>query len=93
MTIIEKFFQIKAQDPMPYCPRAFLSQIYNLAYRNQGFLIVKLMEQEQAPVHYYADTRKGKIIFYKKHGSQRISTEIIGTVESLKKELSMIMPS
>ncbi|SHF56853.1 hypothetical protein SAMN02745133_02993 [Desulforamulus putei DSM 12395] len=93
MTILERIFHIKAQDPIPYCPRAFLQKIYNLAYRKQGFVIVKLLELEQEMVHYYADTKKGKIILIKKIGGQRISTEIMGTVESLKTELSTIMPS
>ncbi|MCL5780657.1 MAG: hypothetical protein M1119_07080 [Firmicutes bacterium] len=92
MTIIERIFHIKAQDPIPYCPRAFLQKIYNLAYRNQGFIIVKLSELEQDLVHYRAETRKGKVILIKKNGSQRISTEIMGTVENLKTELTKIMP-
>ncbi|CCO07091.1 hypothetical protein [Desulforamulus hydrothermalis] len=91
MTLIEKFFQIKAQDPLPYCPRAFLQQIYRLAYRNQGFTIVKLVLPEQKPICYSADIKKGKVVFYTAQGGRRTATEIIGTAEGLKQELSMLM--
>ncbi|GAB6157466.1 hypothetical protein JCM39194_06660 [Desulfotomaculum varum] len=91
MTLIEKFFQIKAQDPLPYCPRAFLQQIYNLAYRNQSFTIVKLTLPEQNQIGCFAEIKKGKVVFYTTQGGRRTAAEIIGTAESLKQELSMLM--
>ncbi|MEW6697764.1 MAG: hypothetical protein ACOY35_13405 [Bacillota bacterium] len=90
MTIIERIFHVKSQDPIPYCPRAFLQKIYNLAHRNQGFIIFQLMEERKFVV-YHAETKKGKVILIMKDRGQRTSTEIVGTVESLKEELANIM--
>jgi len=83
MPIIERLFQIRSLDPTPYCPRAFLQKIYNLAFRKQGFLI-----SETNTIRYYAELRKNKVILVKKNG-QSVS-EILGSVEILKNELSNI---
>ncbi|AEG61086.1 hypothetical protein [Desulforamulus ruminis] len=89
MTIVERLFQIKSQDPKPYCPRAFLQKVYNLGYRNQGMMIVELKGRGTGSVCYYAEIKKRKVLLIEK-SKEGTTTEIVGSLENLMAELTTI---